>query len=133
MTDEAKMVQWSVSLPPAAQYAKGDMLNVKGETVEQVEEMLDLILSGDFITKASDVGTQLRAAAVITEGFSPSTSASASTAPSQAPAATPPGGDHFCSHGKRDYREGYGKKGKWAGWFCPTPKGAPDKCEVEWA
>lgn len=38
-----------------------------------------------------------------------------------------------CMHGARKYLTG-SKNGKtWAGWMCPTPKDAPDKCSPVWA
>ena len=39
----------------------------------------------------------------------------------------------LCTHGKRERRTGSKKDGsKWAGWFCPTPKGTADQCKPEW-
>lgn len=36
-----------------------------------------------------------------------------------------------CAHGPRNRKEGTSAKGKWVGWFCPRPKGAPDQCKAE--
>jgi hypothetical protein len=61
MSDETFKVQWSVSLPPVAQYAKGHMLNLRGQTVEEVNELLDAVLENDgtFLVKAIEVGSVL--------------------------------------------------------------------------
>lgn len=137
MSDEFK-VQWSVSLPPAAQYAKGDMLNIRGESVADVEAMFDEILSdpSEFLQKAASVATTLRAASVVTEGLE-----GVSRAVSEAPV-TPTGTTqtpapvaelHACPHGKRTYKTGKKANGsQWAAWFCPAPKGAPDQCAPDW-
>lgn len=44
-----------------------------------------------------------------------------------AQAATP-----SCAHGSRVPRKGNGAKGEWRGWMCPTSKGTPDQCAVQW-
>lgn len=36
-----------------------------------------------------------------------------------------------CAHGPRVRRDGVNAKGKWVGWFCPTPKGTPGQCKAE--
>ncbi|HET6917269.1 MAG TPA: hypothetical protein VFH56_14340 [Acidimicrobiales bacterium] len=70
MSEEFK-VQWSVSLPPAAQYAKGHMLNLRGQSVAEVESQFDQVLTGEFIQKATDVASLLVAAGAVTEGLAP--------------------------------------------------------------
>ena len=36
-------------------------------------------------------------------------------------------------YGKRQRRESKpGAARKWVGYFCPTPKGTPDQCDVVW-
>lgn len=37
-----------------------------------------------------------------------------------------------CKHGSMVYKTGTSTKGPWQGWMCPTPKGAPDKCDTIW-
>jgi hypothetical protein len=37
-----------------------------------------------------------------------------------------------CKHGVMTYKTGTSTKGPWQGWMCPTPKGAPDKCDTIW-
>lgn len=126
MSESDFKVQWSVSLPPAAQYAKGHMLNVRGQTVAEVESQLDSILNGEFIEKATEAAALLCAAQVVTDGTKGNDAPASSTNNS--------GSDeiHTCAHGKRTRREGTGARGKWVGYFCPLPKGDPNQCDVEW-
>ena len=44
----------------------------------------------------------------------------------------PAGGANSCKHGDMSYKTGTSSKGAWQGWMCPTPKGAPDKCDTIW-
>ena len=126
MSEEFK-VQWSISTPPSAQYAKGDMLNLRGDTVAEVEAMFDVVLEGDFVTKATEVAALLRAAGAVQDGIT--VDAPAAPAKSESGAATI---THVCSHGKRVRRSGTSKKGDWAGWFCPLPKSDANQCDVVW-
>lgn len=128
MSDDVKMIQWSLSLPPRAQYAKGDMLNIKAETVEELESMLDSVLNGEVLDKATSVGSLLMQAFIVAEGITPAAvgSSNASDATVTQDSA-PAGGGKFCEHGKRDERSGTGKKGPWTGYFCPSKK-----CDVVW-
>jgi hypothetical protein len=126
MSDETFKVQWSVSLPPVAQYAKGHMLNLRGQTVEEVNELLDAVLENDgtFLVKAVEVGSVL----LVAQGLnSPDVPAS-----QDGGASGPVDTSHVCKHGKRDYKTGNGARGKWEGYFCPQPKGSSDKCDPEW-
>lgn len=47
-------------------------------------------------------------------------------------AAAPVAGGNTCKHGAMSYKTGVSAKGPWQGWMCPTPKGAPDKCDTIW-
>jgi len=49
--------------------------------------------------------------------------------PSGAPAQS---AGNTCKHGAMSYKTGTSSKGTWQGWMCPTPKGAPDKCDTIW-
>lgn len=33
-----------------------------------------------------------------------------------------------CNHGQMSYRDGQGKRGPWAAWFCPLDRDDPNKC-----
>lgn len=142
MSDENYKVQWSVSLPPAAQYAKGDMLNIRGESVNEVIGLLDEALNGEFIDKAASVAALVRAAAVVTDTFTPTQTDAAPAhgyepAPSgreqnEAAQQAAPGPVYTCVHGKRTERKGTNSRGAWTGYFCPLKKGDPNQCEVVW-
>lgn len=132
MSEEFK-VQWSISTPPAAQYAKGDMLNLRGDTVAEVEAMFDVVLAseGAFLTKAQEVAALLRAAGVVSEGMA----APADNTQGSKDSEVGGGGatiTRVCAHGKRVRRTGNGNRGEWAGWFCPLPKGDKNQCAVDW-
>lgn len=138
MTEDYK-VQFSVSLPPSAQYAKGDMANFRGETVAEVAALFDQALESDgaFLKKATDVSALLNSLAVLTDGGVTNSPAAAPAAtqpanpPSEAaPAATAPTGIYTCAHGKRTRYEGKGAKGPYVAHFCPQPKGSPDQCKA---
>jgi hypothetical protein len=133
MSEENYKVQWSVSLPPAAQYAKGDMLNIRGESVAEVEGLLERALSGDFINKAAEVAALVRAAAVVTDTFTPTQDAAPQQVqPQQTQQQAPAGPVYTCVHGKRTERTGTNARGAWTGYFCPLKKGDPNQCEVVW-
>lgn len=125
MSDEFK-IQWSVSLPPAEQYAKGDMLNLRGDTVEELEGMLDAVLNGRVIDKATEAAKLLRFAAAMKNG----------DVPAEGPKDEPQAEDEKpnvtnlrrCDHGKRIRRTGKRKdESTWVGYFCPAKK-----CEIDW-
>lgn len=133
MSEEFK-VQWSISTPPAAQYAKGDMLNLRGDTVAEVEAMFDVVLAneGAFLTKATEVAALLRSHGVVTDVLQ------GNNDNTQGPKDSEPGGGggatitRVCAHGKRTKRTGTNNRGAWTGWFCPLPKGDPNQCAVDW-
>jgi len=116
VSDEFK-VQWSVK-------AGVDMLNVRGNSVAEVEELLDEILRDKFIDKAADAASYLRAAQVVP------TTANEAAQPSQ-PAQSQGSSGHNCPHGERQYRTGNGRTGAWAAYFCPLPKGDANQCKPE--
>lgn len=129
MSDEPFKVQWSISLPPAAQYAKGDMLNVRGNSPEEVEEQFDAILRGEFIDKATQVAHELRATASVTDGLD--AKPAAQSQPAQQQQSQQSSGAPSCAHGERKWVTGNGRTGAWAGWFCPLPKGSQGQCKPE--
>jgi hypothetical protein len=73
--------------------------------------------------------------------YSPNTSTTPSAPAAQSVSAPPPGATappsgetRSCKHGAMVYRSGVAAStGRpWQGFFCPTPKGAPDQCEKQW-
>jgi hypothetical protein len=133
-------VQWSVSLPPAAQYAKGDMLNVRGESVEEVEALFDAILEDGFIGKASSVADLLRKAQVVTEAparsAAPADEVGAKRAEKEDGAPPASSTDRFCEHGKMEYKAPFtsrGGKAVSASHNCPLGYKNPAACKTQWA
>ena len=137
MSEEFK-VQWSVSLPPAAQYAKGDMLNIRGASVEEVEALFDEVLSGDFIGKASSVADLLRKAQVVTETprSAPADEVGAKREEKAAESVPPASsGDRFCEHGKMEFKAAFtsrGGKAISASYNCPLGYKNPASCKTQW-
>ena len=139
MADEFK-VQWSVSLPPVAQYAKGHMLNVRGETVEDVEALFDAILDGEFVSKATAVAELVVAAQTVRETPAPVDEVGArraAQAEAQAEGGPPPSStDRFCDHGKMEYKAAFtSRAGKAisASYNCPLGYKNPNACKTQWA
>lgn len=54
-----------------------------------------------------------------------------SNAPAAAQAA-PDGDSRQCKHGEMVYRTGSKNGRTWKAFMCPSPKGTPDQCDVEW-
>ena len=138
MADEFK-VQWSVSLPPAAQYAKGHMLNVRGESVEEVEALFDAILADEFVAKATSVA-ELFVAAQNVVSTPPASSGGDEVAAKRAEHAEsgPPASstDRFCEHGKMEYKAPFtsrGGKAISASYNCPLGYKNPAACKTQWA
>lgn len=140
MSDDFR-VQWSVSLPPAAQYAKGDMLNIRGESVEEVEALFDAILEDGFIGKASSVADLLRKAQVVTEAPAgnsrPADEVGAKRAEKSEESGPPASStDRFCEHGKMEYKAPFtsrGGKAISASYNCPLGYKNPAACKTQWA
>lgn len=95
---------------------------VHGETVNEVSDVLQAIMSANLLSEVADAAKAFRAA-----------SGQPAAAPAQrrpaAQNAAPTGGGKQCAHGEMVFRTGQGAKGPWSGHFCPTPKGTPDQCK----
>lgn len=120
-------IQWNISLPPVAQYAKGHMLNIAAESLEELETFLDALATNDLLEKASEVAAKLTVlsglgATVEAVEHSPASSSESGATVTQL---------RTCEHGKREYKTGTGKKGKWEGYFCPE-KDRNKQCAVDW-
>lgn len=60
MSEDWKL-QYSVSLPPSAQYAKGDMFNIRADSSDDLENQFDEILRRHLADKAVAVSAHLNA------------------------------------------------------------------------
>jgi len=121
-------IQWNISLPPVAQYAKGHMLNIAAESLEELNFYLDELESSDTLDKAVGVAAKLAAMSGVVEvlGGKVESTESHSSGPDATVTQL-----RTCAHGKREYKEGYGKKGKWGAYFCPE-KNKSQQCDPDW-
>jgi len=111
--------------------ADGTLINLYATDVKELESGLaDLGMVASLIksTGADLNGTALAAAtAALSAQFA--TTPVATPAPVQVQSSD---GSKNCKHGPMSYKTGTSAKGPWQGWMCPTPKGAPDKCDPIW-
>lgn len=120
-------VQWSVSLPPVAQYAKGHMLNIAAESVDELAYLVGE-LNEEVLQALAEVASNLVALSTAAEGLGATpVSREENATTSQSSNVTPL---RTCEHGKRTRREGDSAKGHWVGYFCPRPKGSADQCKA---
>lgn len=107
----------------------GSLVNLYATTTQELETGLnDLSMVSALIksTYADLSGSSYVAptAASVAAAFN-TTAVTPSGAPAQSAGNT-------CKHGPMSYKTGTSSKGAWQGWMCPTPKGAPDKCDTIW-
>ena len=128
-------IQWNISLPPVAQYAKGHMLNLACESLEELNAYLDELETSDTLEKAVGVAAKLAALSGVAEKLGGTVeSVSQNTAQSSSESGATVTQLRTCQHGKRDYRVGGGGstgKKAWAGYFCPE-KNKLQQCDVDW-
>ena len=117
--------------------ADGTLINIYAADVRELEAGL-----ADVSMNALNIiatGKELSQGSVAPAAVSPAVAAIAAqfkgeyvpAAPAPV-AAAPAAGGNTCKHGAMSYKTGVSAKGPWQGWMCPTPKGAPDKCDTIW-
>jgi len=109
----------------------GTLINLYAADVKDLETgLVDLSMVAQLIkSTAADLGgSNATAAAVqnIQAAFNATPVAVTSTGQDAATATK------MCKHGAMSYKSGTSAKGPWQGYMCPSPKGAPDKCETIW-
>lgn len=105
----------------------GTLINLYATNVKELETSLnDLSMVSALIKSTSNElsgGSSAPSVASVAAAFNATpvqdVAASAGTAP-------------VCKHGPMTYKTGTSAKGPWRAWMCPSPKGAPDKCETSW-
>jgi hypothetical protein len=102
----------------------GTLINLYATNVQELETGLtDLSMVAALIkaTAGELGGAQASAPTVasVAQAFNATPVADAGSAP-------------VCKHGPMTYKTGTSAKGPWRAWMCPSPKGAPDKCETSW-
>ena len=113
--------------------ADGTLINLYAADVRELEAGLaDIAMNAlNIIT----TGRELTQGSVAPAAVSPTVSniaAQFNATPVAAPVAAPPAAGNSCKHGPMTFKTGTSTKGPWQGWMCPTPKGAPDKCDTIW-
>jgi hypothetical protein len=107
----------------------GSLINLYATTIKELETGLnDLSMVAALIKSTS---TELSGSSYAAPSVASIAAALNPTAvtPSGAPAQS---AGNTCKHGPMAYKTGTSSKGAWQGWMCPTPKGAPDKCDTIW-
>lgn len=93
------------------------MLNIRADSKEELEQSLTEALS------------TIGSTAVLVDAYNTEFQGVSGPPQQSAPASQASG--MLCVHGAMVRREGTNAKGKWAGWFCPTPKGTPGQCPAK--
>jgi hypothetical protein len=107
----------------------GSLINLYATTIQELETGLNDL---------SMVSALIKSTSVELSGGSASNPSVASVAAALGATAVTPSGapaqsaGNTCKHGAMSYKTGTSSKGTWQGWMCPTPKGAPDKCDTIW-
>lgn len=98
------------------------MLNIRASTAEE------------FAVNLASALETLGANAVLVDAYNAEfQSAAVQASPAQAHSqggghSSPTSNAEMCQHGAMVFRTGSNAKGAWSAWFCPTDKGAQDKC-----
>lgn len=112
----------------------GTLINLYATDVKDLETGLaDLGMVASLIkSTGADLGggsaTVAQATAVIEQAFPGATPVSNAAVAAPVQQAQPEG--RSCKHGPMTYKTGTSSRGAWQGYMCPTPKGAPDKCDT---
>lgn len=107
----------------------GSLINLYATTTQELETGLNDLSMVSALIKSTlaELGGSSHVAPT-TASVAAALGATAVT-PSGAPAQS---AGNTCKHGPMSYKTGTSSKGAWQGWMCPTPKGAPDKCDTIW-
>ena len=108
----------------------GTLINLYARDVQDLETGLNDL--GMVSALISAVGRDLGATPVAAAPTVASVAQAFNATPVQAAPAPAPASGNACKHGPMVYKSGTSTKGPWQGWMCPTPKGAPDKCDTIW-
>ena len=132
-TGSGPRVKVALFLPPSAQYAKGDGVFFEGDSAAEVASLLeDAIANGGLIEKAVEAAKVY----LVESGLGANSTAGSGGEGAQVvpfPTSAPQEEIRTCPHGKLGRREGDNNRGHWVGWFCPLPKGDPNRCRPQFA
>jgi len=140
MSDETGTTAFTVTLKAGLHY-DAPWVVVRGETTEQLLELLDALGKTGVVAKTVETATELQGVYAAAKGL-PATPVAVEVAPTavvafpttsvqypnvlQVQAAAQ--NVHLCPHGTMVPRSGTKNGRYWSGWFCPTPQGTPDQC-----
>jgi hypothetical protein len=118
--------------------ADGTLINLYAADVRELEAGLaDIAMNAlNIISTGKELSQGVPKPNIVeAQVYAPPTTASIAAQFKEAPApvaAAPAGAGNSCKHGPMSFKSGVSAKGPWQGWMCPTPKGAPDKCDTIW-
>jgi hypothetical protein len=141
MSDTSENSAFTVTLKAGAHY-ENPWIVVRGETTEELLELLDALGKSGVVAKTVEVSIELQGVYAAAKGLpavpvavevaptaiSPTSPAPLALVP-QAPVAAQSG--PLCQHGAMVPRSGTKNGRNWSGWFCPTPQGTPDQCSPQ--
>ena len=113
--------------------ADGTLINIYATNVRELEagladismNALNIITTGKELSQGAPAPVATPTVASIAAQFK--------EAPVAAPITSAPApAGNSCKHGAMTFKSGVSSKGPWQGWMCPSPKGAPDKCDTIW-
>jgi hypothetical protein len=118
----------------------GTIITVRGDSAEELNSNITEAVNfgvNDSVAALEELflGAPAPSAVdIVTSALGATVTGTTSFAPVPPPVQATPSvaGSRVCSHGPMVTRKGSGAKGEWKGYFCPTPKGTPDQCAVQW-
>jgi len=112
----------------------GTLVNIYADSIRELETQITDISMIASLIKSTEAELYTGAPSAPSAPSAPTVASVAAAfggTPVQA-APAPSGGGNTCKHGAMTFKTGTSSKGPWQGWMCPTPKGAPDKCDTIW-
>ena len=107
----------------------GTLINLYADNVKELETLITDVSMLSALIKSTEAELLTNAPAPVKPEVATIAQAFNATPVAAAPAAA---GGKSCKHGAMSYKTGTNERGTWQGYMCPTPKGAPDKCETIW-
>jgi hypothetical protein len=109
----------------------GTLINIYADTIKELENQITDISMIASLIKSTEAELYTGSQSVASAPTVAAVAQSFNATPVAAPAPVAAGGN-ACKHGPMTFKTGTSTKGPWQGWMCPTPKGAPDKCDTIW-
>ena len=143
MSDDNSTAAFTVTLK-AGLHFDCPWVVVRGETTEELLELLDALGKSGAVAKTVEVSLELQGVYAAAKGL-PAAPVAVEVAPTAiAPTPTTPvqypnvlqvqaaaQNVHLCTHGTMVPRSGTKNGRYWSGWFCPTPQNTPGQCSPQ--